>query len=199
MAAGVIRARYFRVPVPGFEKHTCMAAQQSFDFDSLSAELKKFCLYPFHTGNMVLEPAAFNGMTYIEAAHLLTTSSIPTQRAVGLWAFARSVGIGSEPVLHNEVVLHDGKLWRWNCENTVQLYVEALHCDASFSFAYVSIGGCLSKHETITLLDGRVLNERQVYLEALRFDPTSSDAYCDLAVCLRSDDETATLHAVTDG
>ena len=50
----------------------------------------------------------------------------------------------------------------------------------------------ISRHETVTLPDGRTLNKHQLYLEALRCNPTDAVIYCNLASTL-SAHATATL------
>jgi N-acyl-D-amino-acid deacylase len=50
----------------------------------------------------------------------------------------------------------------------------------------------VSGAETVTLADGRTLNQRQLYVEALRCAPTDADAYFNLGRLL-SGSETVTL------
>ena len=103
------------------------------DFPALSCELQKSTVYPEYPGWMgstALLPAAFNGMKYVDAAHLLATSDTPALRAIGLCTIARSF-YDKE----GEVAMYEGKAM-----GVQELCLEALRCDRSSPMAYTFLG-----------------------------------------------------------
>ena len=170
------------------------------DLSALASELKKVSTYPAYldwAGSTALLPADFNGMKYVDAAHLLSTSDTPDLRAVGLWALARCLDN-----CHSEILLHDiislGVTRRTATTSDGeslavrdmqrQLYFDALYYDATFSLAYSSLGELLSEGETVTLPDGRAMNDADLYFEALRLDPRNVEALNNIAFTLESSD-----------
>lgn len=164
----------------------------------LTSELKKVSTYPVYldwAGSTALLPADFNAMKYVDAAHLLSTSDTPDLRAVGLWALARCLDNTHSEILLYDIVSLGATRWKATTSDGEslgvrdvqrQLYFDTLYCDATFSLAYSSLGELLSEGETVTLPDGRAMNEDDLYLEAVRLDPRNVEALNNLAFTLES-------------
>jgi hypothetical protein len=83
------------------------------------------------------------------------------------------------------VTLPDGRAM-----NQLELYLEAIRHDGTYSKAYTDLAIWLPAGESITLPDGRAMNKRELYLEAIRHDATYSRAYNNLAIFLRAGEST---------
>ena len=132
--------------------------------ESLAVELKKIHIYNcFNAGCRHKKLESFPG-DYIEGGKFLLSSGNNKLIAVGLWAIARS----SNHYEHHHLTINNVHLKL----NKLQLYLEALKYDNTFSDIYCGIARVITSYVISTLLpDGRKLNKLELYLEALRLDP----------------------------
>ena len=87
-----------------------------------------------------------DGTTYRDAAKQMMS----LHPGVGYWALGRTLGSGDPTDKCGETLAVDGReLSERDC------YIEAIHCDPLYCYAYFNLGSTMTSTEVVTLKDGR--------------------------------------------